>query len=161
MSMNWKEGVEPTVDCQGAKDGRTKQSPAAGADINAIVKQYRTTGFLNNARSSVGVFMDVSKMPDFHGMVKRVRAAQESFDLLPSALRARFHNDPSELIAFVSDSSNKPEAIKLGLVPAPAPVVPKVVLPAKGVDPKVLVKLKVQPELVPPKEVKDPPGPSV
>jgi len=38
---------------------------------------------------------------------------------LPADLRARFDNDPAQLIQFLENSDNKDEAIKLGLVNKP------------------------------------------
>ncbi len=136
--------------------GMTKQSPTASCDINSIVARYRKTGFLEHARANPGIFADVSQLPDFQGLVSKVRHAQEAFDRLPSGLRARFHNDPGELITFCSDSENRDEAIKLGIIPKPVPkdaagkaaVVPAVepVAPDKAVPPKEDVK-----EVKPPK----------
>ena len=41
--------------------------------------------------------------------------AQQSFESLPSELRAKFENDPAKLISYLSDDKNNAEAIKLGL----------------------------------------------
>ena len=48
----------------------------------------------------------------------RILEAQAGFADLPSNVRARFGNDPMQLIAFLNDPSNRAEAEQLGLVNA-------------------------------------------
>ena len=51
-------------------------------------------------------------------------AADAAFMAFPSSVRDRFGNDPSALFAFVHDSSNRDEAISLGLIGPPPKVEP-------------------------------------
>lgn len=132
MSMNWKPlkgGEEPSygLDFTGDK-GMTKQGPSAACDINQIVARYHKTGFLEHVRKTPGNFADVSQIGDFHAMVQKVGKAREIFARLPAVLRGRFHNDPSELVAFMSDPKNRDEGIELGLITRP-------VKPPGGGDP--------------------------
>lgn len=133
MSMNYS-GDDPKSYVQIAcGPGKTKQSFQKQVDINTIIAKYVKTGFLDQVRDNPGVFADVSSVGDFHGMMNKIQFAQEAFMKLPSSLRARFGNDPGRLVGFISDSSNRDEAIKLGLIPkpsakavkAPKPVVPE------------------------------------
>jgi len=53
---------------------------------------------------------------------------------LPAKMRARFHNDPQELLEFISNEENRAEAEKLGLVAKkpetpPAPIAQPVTQP--------------------------------
>lgn len=112
--------------------GRTKQSFRDHVDVNHIVAKYRKTGFLEHVSKNPGVFADVSGVGDFQEARSRIRVAEEAFEQLPSALRKRFANDPGELVKFISDDVNRPEAILLGLIPKPkavkeVPLVPPVV----------------------------------
>ena len=123
MSMTWKPGKggevpKIGVDFAGDK-GRTIQGPSAACDINAIVRRYKKTGFLEHVRKTPGVFADVSQFGDFHSMVSKVTEARSVFAQLPSELRKRFHNDPAELVVFMGDSANAEEAISLGLMSKP------------------------------------------
>ena len=43
------------------------------------------------------------------------------FDSLDSEVRARFNNNPLELLEFVHNADNETAAIELGLLPKPAP----------------------------------------
>jgi phage internal scaffolding protein len=51
--------------------------------------------------------------------LNQVIAAEDEFMRLPADLRARFENDPAQLIEFLENLENKDEAIKLGLVNPP------------------------------------------
>jgi phage internal scaffolding protein len=48
--------------------------------------------------------------------MNRVIAVQDEFEALPAQIRARFDNDPAQLIEFLENSDNRPEAEELGLV---------------------------------------------
>lgn len=115
---------------------RTKQSEEAQANINAIVKRYRSTQLLPAFNSRPGRYGDVSSAPDFREMQQKVRSAQEAFDSLPPNVRSHFRNDPAELLAAVYDPGRVDELRKLGLVPeerapeVPAPAAPPA--PAAG-----------------------------
>lgn len=137
----------PVVDCAAANDGRTKQSFLKQTNINSIVARYVKTGLMDHVSANPGVFADVSAVGDYQGMLNKVISAKEAFTALPANLRSRFNHDPAQLIEFVSDESNRDEAIKLGIIPKPkaavksvvkepvvAPVVSK---PAVPVEPKV------------------------
>lgn len=104
----------------------TLQQAAAECDINLIVARYAKTGSWTSDGSSPSVrpsFGDFSDVGDFMSAQNAVLAAQEAFDELPAKLRKRFDNDPALLLAFLEDSSNKSEAIELGLINAPEPTV--------------------------------------
>lgn len=81
--------------------------------------------------STPPMFGDFSKMPSSLMEAHQMLAdASEAFETLPSAVRERFRNSPSELLSFLADSRNREEAVKLGLVSPPSsPVEP--VEPAK------------------------------
>lgn len=93
----------------------TKQSFAEEVDINTIVKRFNLTGQL-----PVGVRMptygDFEVVDDYHSAANAIAQASEAFDAMPAHVRARFHNDPAEFVAFCSDGKNRDEAVKLGLV---------------------------------------------
>lgn len=55
--------------------------------------------------------------PDLLTALDRFDDAVERFESLPSAVRERFGNSPRSLLQFLSDPSNRPEAVRLGLIP--------------------------------------------
>lgn len=110
--------VTTTVDCS-VEPSRTKQSFAEEADINFVVSRFMKTGYLPPVEEIGGPqprFGDFSDGMDFMDALSRVQEAQASFAGLPAAVRERFRNDPAELLVFVSDSGNRAEAVKLGLI---------------------------------------------
>lgn len=93
----------------------TIQSMAAEADINLIVKRAGVTGeFPTSGR--VPLEGDFDGVYDFHSAQNAIREAQESFNRLPAAFRARFDNDPQHFMEFAIDPANRPELVTLGLI---------------------------------------------
>jgi len=109
----------------------TKQSFRDRSDVNRIVSQSLRGTPADHINRHAPVFADVSEMGNFQEVALRVKAAENAFAELPAKVRARFSNRPAELVAFVSDSANYDEAVKLGLI------VPKVVkeVPPSAVPP--------------------------
>lgn len=66
-----------------------------------------------NARQ--GRFMDMPS-ETFHEMLNRVTDARHQFMNLPAKVRTRFQNDPYQLLRFLENPANRPEAERLGLV---------------------------------------------
>lgn len=52
----------------------------------------------------------------YHEMLCKVEEVQGQFAGLPSRVRRRFANNPEQLIKFLEDPNNLPEAVKLGLI---------------------------------------------
>jgi len=84
-------------------------------DINNILRQFNITGLLPEQPLSPR-YGDFSGIGDYHTALNRVIAAQDEFEALPAQIRARFNNDPAQLIEFLENSDNRPEAEELGLV---------------------------------------------
>lgn len=111
----------------------TKQSFAEECDINTIVRRFNLTGQLPD---NVGAptYADFDEVYDFHTAMNAVAKAQEAFDEMPAAVRARFNNDPASFVDFCSDDANRSEAEKLGLVFAKAAEIAPVKVPDKPSD---------------------------
>lgn len=96
----------------------TEQQHIEEADINYIAERFMRTGempqLLNMPTSG-----DFDETTDFQSAMNVIAQAKQEFMALPAKMRTRFNNDPAELIAFLEDEENRPEAIKLGLVPKP------------------------------------------
>lgn len=102
------------------KPSRTQKHFAEGTNINNIMKKYRMRDFPGIDPTSP-LYRDFSKTPDYATALQKTIDAEEAFINLPSEIRQRFNHDPMQLIHFVGDPKNKEEAIKLKLVPKPAP----------------------------------------
>lgn len=93
---------------------RTKQSFTKVCDINQIMKTYNKTGNIAHVNRAQPVYADFSSAESYMDSLNALNAAQEMFDALPSALRARCDNDPAQLIAFVEDEANWEEIEEAG-----------------------------------------------
>lgn len=83
-------------------------------DINNILRQFNITGELPNHPISPK-YGDFTGISDYKTALDRVIAADEEFMNLPAAIRARFENEPANLIEFLNNEENRAEAEKLGL----------------------------------------------
>ena len=97
--------------------GPTEQHHKDAVDVNKIVSKFLKTGQITGT-ARVPRFDDAPPV-DFHSAMNIVVKAEQSFGELPSELRARFQNDPGQLLDFVADGSNYAEAVELGLITDP------------------------------------------
>ena len=100
------------VDCASLTQQQFKEE----CDIRHILKRFRDLGMPLPEPPSA--FEDVSSVADFQTHMNAVARTKEYFDSLPSKVRARFNNDPMQLVSFLNDSKNLQEAVSLGLVSA-------------------------------------------
>ena len=84
-------------------------------DINNIMERFGLTGELP-ANPLPPQYGDFSGVLDYHSAMNAVLAAQDAFADLPATMRARFDNDPNNLIRFLDDPNNRDEALALGLI---------------------------------------------
>lgn len=100
-----------------------QQQFADDADINVLLERFKVTGQMP-AAVSLPQYGDFSSVMDFRTAQDALLKAKNAFMELPAKIRARFKNDPQELLEFVSDPKNRAEATELGLFKAaPEPVV--------------------------------------
>jgi len=123
---------ESGLRCEDAS--RTQQHFKDETDINNILRQFNITGQLPTKAISPR-YGDFTNIGDYHSALNQVIAAEDEFMTLPATLRARFDNDPQELIEFLNNPENKDEAIKLGLVSKPIANVPDITPEKAGDEP--------------------------
>lgn len=99
------------------------QSAEEESNINTIVRRFGLTGQLPD-NVNMPVSGDFSGVVDFHSAMNLIRKAQEEFLNVPADIRARFNNDPQRFMDFLEDTSNRDEAMRMGLL-KPAPVSPE------------------------------------
>ena len=94
---------------------RAQQHHKDECDINVILERFGKTGQVPvNAIS--GQYGDFSGVHDYHTALNALIASESEFAALPAQIRNRFQNDPSNLIEFLDNPSNKAEAESLGLI---------------------------------------------
>lgn len=94
----------------------TQQHQAEEADINNIIARFVRTGEMPSVSTRVPLNEDVSEYGTYHEVLSAMKSAQARFYELPEAIRARFGDNPEELMQFLDEDENREEAEKLGLV---------------------------------------------
>lgn len=97
-----------------AGPGRAQQNFKEQCDINVIVKNFERTGLLPQ-RTAPPLPADFHEIFDFQSAQNILVQAKQAFLEVPARIRRRFHDDPGEYVAFLSDPANADEAVKLGL----------------------------------------------
>lgn len=122
-----------TPDSQAVEFGEsmTQQHFKDECDINNILKSYR--GKISSS-TEPAFFMDCT-VTDLQSAYEIAEDIGARFDSLDSEVRARFNNNPLELLEFVHNADNQTVAIELGLLPKPEPAPPVVVHPAQPTEP--------------------------
>lgn len=131
MIKNW-DGKRPDTKIYCGKS-MTKQSFADECDINKIVARFEKSDMITHLNEGEPFYGDVSEYGDLKEAIDKVNSANELFMAMDPKVRSKFDNDPVKMVEFLSDESNKAEAIALGMV-IPEPVAP-VVAPAPPVVP--------------------------
>lgn len=94
----------------------TRQEFKDECDINSIMRRYQSTGELPHLNLGTAQFLDVSSSLVFQESMNFIAEAQSMFNDLPSAIRDRFHNDPSQFLEFCSNGDNRKELAQMGLL---------------------------------------------
>lgn len=95
---------------------KTQQNFRESTNINKIVQKARKYRVDLSQLGNNSVFGDVSGLGDFHSTMNKVAQINQIFDKLPAKVRARFRNDPAEVITFLQDPANDDQARELGLL---------------------------------------------
>jgi len=95
----------------------TEQNHKQECDINSIIRKYDKNGLINHVSNIEAKFGDVTGI-EFQTAQNKVLEAKKMFGDLPSNIRKRFGNNPSELLSFLDDPGNRSEAETLGLIRA-------------------------------------------
>lgn len=99
---------------------RTKQSFKDESDINHIMARYLKTGIIDFTAKNAPQYGDCTGI-EFEAGMQLIARAQTMFEELPSAIRARFENEPAQFLEFVQNPKNAKEARELGLLPPETP----------------------------------------
>lgn len=94
-------------------ESKTEQSHKKRCDINTIMAKARKTGQM--PIKSGAFYGDFTTGVEYQDYQNKILEANEAFMNLPSDVRKKFNNNPSELIDFVNDPENEKEAADLGL----------------------------------------------
>lgn len=109
------EGDRVRVQQISTKPSRTQQQFKQQCDVNHIIAKYKKTGEFVHVTRKQGVYADISGITDYATSLQKVMDANAAFSTLPSAVRLRFNNDPSKLLAFMQNPNNYDEGVELGI----------------------------------------------
>lgn len=98
-------------------ESRVEQSHKDACDINSMVAKARRGQFVPPV--SRGVYGDFTQVTDFQSAMNQIKAAEATFNFLPSHIRKRFDNDPQKVLAFMDDPDNLDDCYELGLLDRP------------------------------------------
>lgn len=120
----FKRPDNPSIDFSGCEKLVAVEF-AQEADINFLLARYKNTGSLYTADEMIKAkrrpqFGDFTGIPDYQESLDKMREALSMFGDLPLSVRQRFSDDPVQLLEFLQNKNNLDEAVKLGLVDAPA-----------------------------------------
>lgn len=104
-------------------NSRTKQEFKMECDINEVIRRWTKTGILPPPRAPEK-YGDFTEVNDYQSAINHVKEADQAFSELPAHMRSRFNNSPAELLEFLQDDANGPEAVELGIIPAPGQPAP-------------------------------------
>lgn len=113
--VGFRRGVRTRVAQFNLLPSLTKQEFVEECDINNLMVRYQKTGLLTHVNRYQGEYSDVTGAVDYHEAQQIVLAASNAFMSLPSAMRARFDNDPGKFLDFVSNPANAEVMYELGL----------------------------------------------
>ena len=93
----------------------TVASQAEDNDLNVLMKRFGITGKMpENPR--VPMYGDFTEITDYRSALDAIRQANENFAEFPADVRARFNNDPQQLLEFMENPANRAEGERLGLL---------------------------------------------
>lgn len=102
----------------------TQQEFAEETDINYIAERYGLNGTIPQVLE-LPRYGDFTGLFDYQSAQNAVIEGKRQFMTLPAKVRARFQNDPQQLLTFLEDPENREEAIAIGLVEKPGPKPPE------------------------------------
>lgn len=111
------------------------------ADINTMIRRHNAGP--GRFGQPMGVDPNATRQPRFmelpsesyHESLNRVQDAKNLFMSYPARVRARFGNDPFQMLRFIEDPRNIDEAQRLGLVEARPDLMPETA-PKGPLDPE-------------------------
>lgn len=108
--------VRPRVQLFCNDDPVVQQHFRDECNVNLIMAKHGASRILEHYGQYQGNYGDFTNVQDYQTSMNQVIAAQEMFMSLPSDMRNRFGNDPSQFLSFVSNESNRDEMRRLGLL---------------------------------------------
>lgn len=88
-------------------------------NVSVLMQTYTQTKDPSIFQRTKAFYGDYTNIGDYESCLNQVIEAKESFDSLPSDLRAKFRNDPRKFYEFVTDPANQDKLQDIGLTDKP------------------------------------------
>ncbi len=108
--------VRVTFETKG--DSLTEQQFAEESQIINKIRKYDSQGFFDSINRNPAQYNDFTQVRDLADAIDQIEEARDAFQTIPSDVRKKFNNSPSEFFDFASKESNYDELVKLGLATA-------------------------------------------
>lgn len=92
----------------------TEQAHLESSKIENIIGRMKRGQYVITPKAAM--FGEFDSADDFTSAQNKIISAKRAFDSLAPGIRAKFKNNPAELLRFLSDEGNREEAEKLGLI---------------------------------------------
>ena len=99
-------------------DSLTEQQFAEESQILNKIRKYDSQGFFDTINRNPAQYNDFTQVRDLADAIEQIEEARDAFQTIPSDIRKKFNNSPSEFFDFASKESNYDELVKLGLATA-------------------------------------------
>ena len=96
----------------------TEQQFAEESQIINKIRRYDSQGFFDSINRNPAQYNDFTQVRDLANAIDQIEQARDAFQTIPSDVRKKFNNSPSEFFEFASKESNYDELVKLGLATA-------------------------------------------
>jgi phage internal scaffolding protein len=93
----------------------TEQQFAEETKILNKIRKFDSQGFFDLINRNPAQYTDFTQVRDLADAIDQIEEAREAFQTIPSDVRKKFNNSPSEFFDFASKESNFDELVKLGL----------------------------------------------
>lgn len=93
----------------------TEQQFAEESQIINKIRKYDSQGFFDSINRNPAQYNDFTQVRDLADAIDQIENARDAFQTIPSDVRKKFNNSPSEFFDFASKQSNYDELVKLGL----------------------------------------------
>ena len=96
----------------------TEQQFAEESQILNKIRKFDSQGFFDSINRNPAQYTDFTQVRDLADAIDQIEEARDAFQTIPSDVRKKFNNSPSEFFDFASKESNYDELVKLGLATA-------------------------------------------
>ena len=93
----------------------TEQQFAEESQILSKIRKYDSQGFFDSINRNPAQYTDFTQVRDLADAIDQIESARDAFQEIPSDIRKKFNNSPSEFFDFASKEDNYNELVKLGL----------------------------------------------